>query len=188
MSWVRLDDHIDEHPKIAQLDDHAFALFVTGLAYCNRNYTNGFIPRNVGVKLRYCAGRPMAAVKQLLGAGLWESVSGGWRIHDYHDYQRSKEELEFARLQKQAAGQAGGQASARARAQANGKQVLKQNPSPVPVPVNRVNTQAAAAAAPLGSTTLNSRSVVRVRAHASPLDDKLPDEVRQRLAQPPLGR
>jgi hypothetical protein len=88
MPWVRLDDHIDENPKIASLDDHAFALFVCGLAYCNRNLTDGFIPNQVGLGgLRFCDGNTTPAIRQLEESGMWIEVVGGWKVHDYHKYQ-----------------------------------------------------------------------------------------------------
>lgn len=143
MVWVRLDDNISEHPKIAALDDHAFSLFVAGLAYCNRNMTDGFIPSHVGIgQLRYSNGNTIPAIRQLEEIGLWQEEDGGWRVHDYDDYQPSKAQVEAERAQKKAAGKAGGLARAKARA----KQVLGQEPSksqasaqaeskPVPVPV-----------------------------------------------------
>lgn len=72
MTWVRLDDEFGEHPKIAALSDSALALFVTGLAYCNRNLTDGFIPHPVGHgQLRYCDGNTAPPIAELEAAGLW---------------------------------------------------------------------------------------------------------------------
>jgi len=51
MPWVRLDDHFDENPKIASVGPLGLALWVTGLAYCNRNLTDGFIPWGVARRL-----------------------------------------------------------------------------------------------------------------------------------------
>lgn len=143
MVWVRIDDHFDEHPKIVGLDDHAFALFVSGLAYCNRNLTDGFIPTGVGLgKLRYCGGKQKSAASGLVTAGLWAVVDGGWQVHDFGEYQPTKQQVEDERAKKQAAGQAGGQASAQARAaasaQPNGVAGAQAKSKPVPGPVNPV--------------------------------------------------
>lgn len=107
MVWVRIDDAIGEHPKIARLSDSAFALFVMGLAYCNRNLTDGFIPSAVGMgQLRFCDGNTIPPIRELEAAGLWEEVAGGWNIHDFGLYQPSRAsvltERESAR-QRQAA-------------------------------------------------------------------------------------
>lgn len=94
MTWVRLDDSFPEHPKIARLGDTALAMFVVGLAYCNRNLTDGFIPNQVGLgQLRYCDGNPVPAIRELEKVGCWDKVPGGWQVHDYFDYQPSRESV-----------------------------------------------------------------------------------------------
>src|SRR5690606_7095075 len=84
----------------------------------------------------------------LVDAGLWDEVEDGYVIHDYTDYQPTKEQVEEERRKKSEAGRLGGQASAQARAQAGASPTAKQtatkrssktqaksNPVPVPVPV-----------------------------------------------------
>lgn len=44
MPWVRVDDHFDEHPKMAAVGPVGWGVWLAGLAYCNRNLTDGFIP------------------------------------------------------------------------------------------------------------------------------------------------
>lgn len=166
MTWVRIDDAIDEHPKIAALDDSAFALFVASLAYCNRNLTDGFIPTRVGGKLRFCDGDATPAIAQLETAGLWVETPGGWRIHDFHDYQPSKQDVLDDREKKRKAGSLGGKAAAKARATATAQAESKQNASnrsskfqaqpqaeskPVPVPVP---TELKPSATPAGKPTV----------------------------------
>lgn len=136
MPWVRLDDHFDEHPKIAQLDDRALAFWVCGLAYCNRNLTDGFIPKTVGLTLRYFDGTGDRPWELLEAVGLWEPTPVGWRIHDYAEYQMTKVQIAEQRDKRQIAGQAGGLAKAKhqaskrlANATAPAKQMLKQMPS-----------------------------------------------------------
>ena len=109
MAWVKIDDHIDEHPKIAAITDSALALFVASIAYCNRNLTNGFIPFAVGMgKLRYCDGNCKPFIQELEAMGLWEKKQNGWHVHDYLEYQSSKEQVlaerEAIRLQRSEAG------------------------------------------------------------------------------------
>jgi hypothetical protein len=47
MPWVRFDDLFTEHPKIAELGGFGIALQVAAVTYCNRNLTDGFVPRSV---------------------------------------------------------------------------------------------------------------------------------------------
>lgn len=94
MGWVKLDDGFGEHPKIARLSDSALALWVASLAYANRNLTDGFIPESVGFgQLRYSGGNTVPFVAELEEIGLWETVEGGWQVHDYLDFQRSRVEI-----------------------------------------------------------------------------------------------
>lgn len=111
MSWVKIDDHIDEHPKVAQAGPLGLALFVASLAYCNRNLTDGYIPRSVALTLLEFShpdqdGNPLPisvtngmqghditahdVIETLVDLHLWKTVRGGYRVHDYHDYQPTK--------------------------------------------------------------------------------------------------
>lgn len=146
MAWVRIDDHFDEHPKMQRVGPLAWGYWLAGLAYCNRNLTDGFIPWNKARTL--CsfevveddgmiwelsrvsghAGEDMTPewlIGLLIDAGLWEECKNdkgridGYRVHDYPDYQPLKSQIEEERAKKVAAGQAGGKASAQARAQAD---------------------------------------------------------------------
>jgi hypothetical protein len=123
MPWVRIDDHFDEHPKLAAAGPLAWALWMAGLAYCNRNLTDGFIPFSTAhglvswmhlgapdeqgheriVKICVTCGMHGEDVTSdyvidlLLTYELWEQVSGGYYVHDYPEYQRTKAEIESSR-------------------------------------------------------------------------------------------
>jgi hypothetical protein len=156
MAWVRIDDHFDEHPKMQRVGPLAWGVWLAGLAYCNRNTTDGFIPWSKARTL--CSfevveddgrlwglsrtsgmvGEDIDAewvTKLLVEAGLWEEVENGrgrvdgYMIHDYPDYQPLKAQIEEDRARKVAAGQAGGKASAQARAQAPAQAQSKQTDS-----------------------------------------------------------
>ncbi len=160
MPWVRLDEEFARHPKVVAAGPLGMAMQVAALCYCNTYLTDGFVPRSVvsglldleGLGMRMWAGELVGGgedatwklvVEDLLEVELWDEVPGGYRIHDYHDYQPSKEQVLKEREQKKRAGQKGGKASAQARASARG-QAAAQAPAraqaqaeskPVPVPV-----------------------------------------------------
>lgn len=114
MTWVRLDDQFAQHPKLVTAGPLGIALFVAGLAYCNRNLTDGFIPwaaarlllswefreRNgrlgtVSVTSGL-AGEDVTTeyvATLLIASGLWTEIDGGYVVHDYLDYQPSKEQV-----------------------------------------------------------------------------------------------
>jgi hypothetical protein len=126
MPHVRLDENFPGNPKIASISNDALALWVVGLAYCNSNRTDGFIPTAVGYgQLRYCNGSTEAAVGDLERIGLWETTKGGWNVHDYCHYQTLKADQEELRRLRSEAGRRGGQISSRAK----DKHLLKQMPS-----------------------------------------------------------
>jgi hypothetical protein len=120
------------HPKILGLGLAAMGLHAWSISYCDASRSDGFVP--VGSWPALPGVR--SAVNTLLKAGLWERGEGGFKVHDYLAYNRSKAAIERDLANKIAAGVAGGQASAQARAQANGeqtpKQTLKRNPTPGP--------------------------------------------------------
>jgi len=104
MSWMRLHDSFYSHPKVFRLSPLAFRLWVTAIAYCNRNHTDGFIPKAILPSLLQCPVRRKVrgrAIDELLEArspyaGLWEldEEHGGYRVHDFLDWNPSRAEVE----------------------------------------------------------------------------------------------
>lgn len=99
MAWVKLDDAFLDHPKFISAGPLAGYLAITGIAWSNRNLMDGFIPeRQVARLVNF---EDLAKAEDLAGelvtAGLWERVAGGYRIHDYHDYQPSAEAVRAER-------------------------------------------------------------------------------------------
>lgn len=70
MAWVRLSDDFYDHPKFDKAGALGVALFVSGLAWANRNLTDGFIPRR-----GHRSDRPVAPPARLVG------VLSGLRQH-----------------------------------------------------------------------------------------------------------
>ncbi len=150
MTWVRVDDQFPDHPKIAAAGPLAGWLHVCGLCYCNRNLTDGFIPRTVAHRLTsfdhigietggdgetFAVGDDASCewmAQVLCEHGIWKEVAGGYAIHDYLEYQLSKAEILELRSKKAAAGRAGGLATAKARATAKAEQVPQQKASKTP--------------------------------------------------------
>lgn len=132
MSWFKCDDNLGDHPKVMSLDEKllpAMGLWVMCGVYSSKHLTDGFVPRKV---VRMYGGDRQA--KALEKAGLFRPAEGGWILHDYLDWNPSKEQVLKIRADRQAAGQAGGRASGQARAQASASPSAQPNPNPVPVP------------------------------------------------------
>lgn len=155
MSWVKLDDGFADHPKIAKVGAVGAWLQVQALCYANKNLTDGFVPFGVarsfvsrGVEYtdeeqrvwtlaETCgqAGRELHEVDWpaiMVNAGLWEQVPSGYLIHDYDQYQPSREQV----LAKRSATSQRVKRYRDRNAVGNGVGTLP----PVPVPVSRSRT------------------------------------------------
>lgn len=142
MSWARLEDSFPDHPKVAALSDTEFRLHVTAICYASRYHTDGHIP---AAAIRVLRGTPKTA-DQLVRAGVWETAGDGWMIHDFLDYNPSRDEALAKRATRAEAGRLGGQRSGqtrRSKTEANASRLLeasasrlleaKSNPDPSPL-------------------------------------------------------
>lgn len=136
MTWVRIDQEFARHPKLVVAGPLAMAMQVAALCHCNEHLTDGFVGRSIvptllnleGLGMRMWMGEIAGGgedaswklvVEDLVTAGVWEEVSGGWRIHDYHDYQPSRQAALDAIEQRREAARAGGRARASRRSASN---------------------------------------------------------------------
>jgi len=118
MAWVKLDDSFPDHPKLACLGPVGPLCgwqFVAILSWCNRFLTNGKIPKakafglvswaHVGVET---GGNDLFSVGEdatgemlceyLVASGMLEEADKWtYEVHDYLDYQFSREEVEAKR-------------------------------------------------------------------------------------------
>lgn len=88
MPWAKLDDRMPWSRKIQPLSDRAFRLYITGIAFCAAELTDGFISDANVALLPLKRGRTDAA-RELVANKLWEEVEGGYMVHDFLDYNRS---------------------------------------------------------------------------------------------------
>jgi hypothetical protein len=87
MSWVKIDDQMPRHPKLLGLGRDRLmcqGVWMDGMCYASAYLTDGVIPAAALEKgsERYA--------QLLVTAGLWEKIDGGYRVHDYHDYQPTR--------------------------------------------------------------------------------------------------
>src|SRR5689334_21284730 len=100
MTWVKLEHDFADHPKMMQAGPLSMLLHVKAICYCARFLTDGFVPMAVVRSLidwsgcdgmEACDNRILAA--NLVAVGSWDEVPGGFMIHDYLEYQFSKERV-----------------------------------------------------------------------------------------------
>lgn len=116
MSWLRIDDGFTEHRKIVPLSDAAFRLHVEALCYASRQQTDGFIADVI--LLRWHTDddtRSLGKIvdEELVRRGLWEPVDGGWMVHDFLEYNPSRDERHQRADQRKRAGKARAKAASR---------------------------------------------------------------------------
>lgn len=138
MAWVRLDDQAPRNLKIVKAGPAAAWFWVCAIAHCQSQLTDGFISDllldQIGVK---GAPRCHRFASVLVQVGLFDVADGGYRVHDYHDFNETKEEALERKIQlhddRVRAGRAGGLASGEARSnKAKLKQVVEAKRSPDP--------------------------------------------------------
>lgn len=85
MAWVRIHDGAMTHPKIVGLSDKAFRLWIWGLSYSQQHLTDGLLPSAaVPLRLKRAAG-------DLVRMTLWDNHDLGFKVHDYLDWNDSRE-------------------------------------------------------------------------------------------------
>ncbi|MEO8483095.1 MAG: HNH endonuclease signature motif containing protein [Acidobacteriota bacterium] len=105
MPWARIDDNAGGHAKLLALSDGAYRLWVAGLIYCQRNLTDGAIPRHVIPTFGVRAKNVQLLIAHELCASLvpgrsplWHITETGYQVHDFLDWNESREAVSIGRL------------------------------------------------------------------------------------------
>ena len=115
MAYAPLDEKFDDHPKYIEYGVAEMGLIACGITYCNRNLTDGVIPRSWPTRRFGPEIEPV--VQRLLRDGVWRRRDdGSFEIVGFLDHNRSKEEILAIKAKRAAAGGLGGRKSAKARA------------------------------------------------------------------------
>lgn len=98
MPWARIDDRANGDAKLLALSDAAYRMWVCGLIFCQFNLTDGFIPSDAigsfGVRAKNKAALVQELTRSNLGKKpLWQPVTGGWHVNDFHDWNDSREDV-----------------------------------------------------------------------------------------------
>ena len=103
LPWVRLDCSFPTNPKLLTMltrkDGHRAAfVYVASLAYSGCHGCDGFVTAEA---LPFIHARRSDA-SLLVTFGFWRSVTGGWEINDWADFQESNEETQQRRRRAEA--------------------------------------------------------------------------------------
>lgn len=95
MTWFKVDDAFAFHLKVIRAGNSAIGLWVRAGSWSAQQLTDGLIPADMVAAL----GGNTADVEHLVDVGLWEESPGGYKFHDWHDFQPSKASVELEREQ-----------------------------------------------------------------------------------------
>jgi len=134
MPWVRFDDQYPIHRKVAGLSDTAFRLHSAAIFWCVRNGTDGFVPEEDLDLVCAQVQKPARFASECVRRNAWHDaayqcasencpgpVDGqGWVIHDYLEYQPTKDENTTAKKEMQEKKSSGGKLGNHRRWHVNG--------------------------------------------------------------------
>lgn len=91
MPWAKLDDTFHAHPKVRQAGLAAIGLHARAISFSaaylrNGKVDSGWVEETAGKK-------GLKLADELVNAGLWEPNGTGWYIHDYLEYNPSREKV-----------------------------------------------------------------------------------------------
>ena len=99
-TWVKVDDKLPSNLKVRSVTVPARWAYIASICYAGANRTDGYIPESA---LALIDGSPKIA-GELVTAGLWETAQGGWSVHDFLVYNRSREAQQSVEQKRSKAG------------------------------------------------------------------------------------
>lgn len=96
MTWAKLDDQFPSHPKIVRVGPEAAWLHVCAICYCARYLTDGFVPKEAVPTLSTLR-QPLRLADRLVEERVWRDRGDQYELHDFLDYNPSREHVENER-------------------------------------------------------------------------------------------
>jgi len=103
--WARLDDELLDHSKVSAAGIAigkngrclAIGFYAMALMWANKHLSDGFLPDAVLEGFSSHVDKPLAVADALATAGLFDRHDGGYRIHDFKDYNPSAADIKRKR-------------------------------------------------------------------------------------------
>lgn len=99
MVWFRVDDSLVFHPKVIAAGTASIGLWARAGAWSGRELTDGYVPREVAASIGNAA-----QVKALCSVGLWVPENGGYRFHDWEDFNPLRADVEAVQAAREVSG------------------------------------------------------------------------------------
>lgn len=154
MSWAKVDDRFHTHRKALRAwrgAPRALGLHLLAMSYCAGYLTDGYVDEEfVAEKIARDAERRQTT-DALVNAGLWVPEPGGWRIHDWLEYNPSRDAT-LAKRHKDSARKTRGVQTDSTR-NPDGIRVASKRPDPTPTTTARDSPKSC------GRASANGRAV-----------------------------
>lgn len=137
MTWFKIDDKSSFHPKILAVGNEVWGAVCRAGAWSSSQLTDGKIPWAIATKIA-----PKSVWKKAFFSQLCEPTDDPkfFQLHDYLDWNQSREQVLQLRALRSEAGRAGGKQKAKQvlkqvlpPIQANGLASAKHSPIPIPI-------------------------------------------------------
>ncbi|GAA1337217.1 hypothetical protein [Arthrobacter roseus] len=109
MPWFKVDDQFAFNAKVMAAGNEAVGLWVRAGSWSAAQLTDGFIPDHMANAMANGMAKE-CGVDALVNAGLWNRIDGGYRFHDWDEFQPSAEDEKKKRKARSDAGKAGARA------------------------------------------------------------------------------
>jgi hypothetical protein len=117
MAWFKLDDRGAYHAKVLRAGNEAYGAWCRAGQWSSQHLTDGLIPKEVADSIA-----SPKIWKRLCDAGLLEDRPDGWQIHDFLDWNPSRQEVTAERERVREIKSKAGKAGASARWQGDSRQ------------------------------------------------------------------
>lgn len=133
MAWARIDDNFFSHPKIRKAGNNAAMLYLAALCHSNAYMTEGYIADDVLdlIGIQAFQNDPKQSADRLVECGLFIRIDDGYLIHDFLEYNYSRQQINDIKTKRAEAGRQGGRPTKQteSKLKANEKQIALQNES-----------------------------------------------------------
>lgn len=97
MTFARLDDHLDGHPKVRRVGFEAFGLWCAAIVHSSKYLTDGHIDREWFEEKVPQQKRRHQLLELLVENRMLEQNGVGYIVHDYLEHNPSRAEVEYRR-------------------------------------------------------------------------------------------
>lgn len=98
MVWFRVDDGFYSHPKAMQVSLAARGLWVTAGSWVGQQLTDGIVPNHaLAVISPDTVTRTRKLAQELVDAGLWVEIPGGYLFHEWTARNPTRADVESER-------------------------------------------------------------------------------------------